>query len=140
MRFDKRLLRVPVIGLAFGPGLEAAETFQTALSLDPNAQCWAIVSDGDARAVRNEWPDGPDATLVIVHAEKDSALGVACELVESLPSGPVALLLADLPIQRARFASRKHTGDVIRRLEESHPDLQVHLHNAAWLRRPPRIR
>lgn len=140
MRSDDLLLQIPVIGLAFRPGLEAVETFQTALSLDARAMCWAIVSDGDAQAVRSAWQDRPDSCLLIAHADIDAALGIACELLATLPPGPAALLLANLPAQRSLFPSKKYVPEAIRRLEESHSDLQVHLHSAEWTRRPPRIR
>ncbi|MCW5936688.1 MAG: hypothetical protein KIT11_05220 [Fimbriimonadaceae bacterium] len=140
MKPDDRLLRVPVVALGFRPGLEMVETFQTALALDPKAKCWAIVSNGDAQVVRDAWQADPDSTLVIIRAERDAALGVACELLETLAPGPAALLLANLPAHRSLLPSRKYAPESIRRLEESHPDLQVHLHCAEWLRRPPRVR
>lgn len=137
---DEGLLRVPVIGLSFRPGLESVETFRTALALDPDAKCWAVVGNGEVGAIRNAWQDAPDSALLIVRSPADAALGLACELLRGLPSGPAALLVANLPPQRALFPSKKHAPEAIRQLLEAHSDLQVHLHTAEWLRRPPRIR
>lgn len=136
----ERLLRVPVIGLAFRAGLEAVETYQTALALDPGAKCWAVVANGEIASIRTAWQDAPDSALLIIRSPADAALDLACDLLKDLPSGPSALLLANLPPQRALFPSKKYAPEAIRRLEQSHPDLQVHLHSADWLRRPPRIR
>jgi hypothetical protein len=129
-----------VIGLAFRSGLESVETFQTALALDPNARCWAIVPNGDVEAVRGAWQDSAESALLIIRSPSESALGVAAELLQDLPAGPAALLLANLPPQTGLFSSKRYAPEAIQRLHESRPDLQVHVHSADWLRRPPRIR
>lgn len=134
------LLRVPVVALAFVPGLETVETFQTALAVDPKAKCWAIVANADADAVRSAWQDSPESSLLIVRWGTEQPLSLAAEMLQSLPPGPVALLLANLPPQRRFFSSKRYAQESIQRLGECRPDLQVHVHSADWIKRPPRIR
>lgn len=138
----ERLLDVSVVAIAFRSGLEAAETFQTALALDTKAKCLALVSSAEAERIRASWPDEPERALLIFRTETDEGAKLACELIERLPDGPVAVLLANLPAPRGFLAvsRKKSDAELIRRLESAHPDVQVHLHSAEWLRRPPRIR
>ncbi|HMS57110.1 MAG TPA: hypothetical protein PKA27_17090 [Fimbriimonadaceae bacterium] len=140
MRPGDPSLKVPVIGVAFRPGAEAINTFRVAHHLDSTARFWAIVSCGDAPAIRDAWEDELDGPLLIVRTDREPPLSIACELLESLEPGPAALLLANLPTKRSLVSSKKFLGDVVRQLEESHFDLQVHLYHPEWLTRLPRIR
>lgn len=133
------LLHVPVIGLTFRPGPEAVETMQTARALDPGARSWAVVTESEVQAVRSGWRDDETAALLIVHATPDQAVDVACELLSLIPPGPTALLLANFPPQLGFFKSRRHSDEVLRRLQGAHADIQVHVYSTDWNRRPPRL-
>lgn len=140
MRSADHLLNVSVVGLAFRAGLEAAETFQTALNLDPKARCWAIVSADEAPLVRAGWEGGGLSSLLIIQSSAEHSAELAWEMLHALPEGPVAVLLANLPVKSRGFLPNRRAAKLVRYLESAHHDLQIHLHRAEWLRRPPRLR
>jgi hypothetical protein len=134
-------LRVSVVGLAFRAGLEAAETFGTARLLDPEARCVAVVPPSERLALQALWPAQAASALLLIIVEPDEALVAACDVLGSLPPGPVAVLLANPPMPTGALPqNRRLTTEVVRRLERCRPDVQVHLYSEDWLRRPPRVR
>jgi hypothetical protein len=139
---SSRFLRVNVVAIAFRAGLEALETFQTALSLDPGAACWALMSEPDALKLRSQWEERPSSAILIARESPDEVLDVACHLLALRPEGPIAVLLANFPPRKGILpvSSHKAEAETIRRLESAHPEVQVHIHRPDWLRRPPRIR
>lgn len=139
MRPSSQLLDVSVVGLAFRSGLDTIETFQTALNLHPNAKCWAVVTNEEAEKVRENWADLDHSALLIVRAAVEESADLAWEMLNRLPEGPVAVLLANLPTKR-RWLPHRGAAKLVRHLESAHEDVQVHLHRAEWLQRPPRLR
>jgi hypothetical protein len=82
-----------------------------------------------------------DQALLIVHSPPDQSIPLAVQLLACLPPAPVAVLLANFPKSNrfTAFFEKKSQSLALKQLSEIRPDVQVHVYDPSWLRRPPRI-
>lgn len=135
-------LHVQVLALAFKPDREMEQTFRVARSLEPGALCCAIVGKEAAEQVRSSWVDSVEGRLLLIHCRPGSSLATALEVINTVPSGPLAVLLAGPPSDSSlkSLFSRKSATELRSRIESARSDIQVHVYESSWIQRQPRIR
>ena len=135
-------LHVQIVGLAFRPGYETKSTFEAAVALDPCALCAAIVPGEVAPQIKSCWQDSPERRLLIAGADPREAAGVAIDLLNTLPPGPLAILLANTPETKGFLSllPTKAASELINGLLKLRPDVQVVPYSPSWPNRLPRIR
>ena len=138
----QRMLHVQIVALAFRPGHEANRTYETALALDPTALCVAIVARDHAPTIKADWHDEPNRRLIIASATSQEAPEVATDLINTLPPGPLAVLLANAPEAKGlrSLIPSKAGAVLVERLLKLRTDIQVVPYSPSWPHRLPRIR
>lgn len=134
-------LSVAVIGIAFGQGESGKLTLATALSVNPRAQCCLVLPPGEPFVLQPWWDALTDHALLILRDVDHFGPALALKVVHAQDPGPLAVLvdLPQAPWSLKSFFAPKEEHPVVTKLRCARQDIQVHVYNASWSTRPPRI-
>lgn len=134
-------LSVAVIGLAFSQGESAKLTLSTALSVDPRAQCCLVLPPEEPFVLQPWWNTVSDHALLVLRDVERLGPALALKVVHAQDSGPLAVLigLPQAPWSLRNLFAPKEDHPVVAKIRCARQDIQVHICNASWSTRPPRI-